>query len=106
MLKLFCIQIEKRDVLQSEKASLQTERIFSPAKKENLNVFQPSIYPVDFGYMVGPASGITIPEEQFFEDILNRDIDSDPVDVQHGILEEVDSDPLHDAMAVVFPFFS
>jgi len=105
VLKFLGVQIEERNVLQPEKAVPQSERIFFPSEKEDLNMLQLPILPVNGGQVVGPASRIAVPMQQLFKDVPYRHFNPDPVDVQHGIFGNVYSDPLHDAKAVVLPFF-
>ena len=54
--------------------------------------------------MVRPAGGISVPQEQFFEDIPYRYPDPNPVNIQHEILGDIDPDPLHDPVTVVLFF--
>jgi hypothetical protein len=68
MLELFCIKTKKRfELFESQKV--------------NPNFFELTIQTIDGRDMIGPATGIPIPKEQFFEYMPDRDLYTDFVDV-------------------------
>ena len=77
---------------------------FLKPQQKYLDFFKLTIQAIDGRDMIWPACGISIPTEQFFEDIPDRDLDPYPVDVQHGVFCDIYPGPLHDPVAVIFSF--
>ncbi len=92
------VQLEKWGDLESR---LVTEWETAQSQWADADLLEPWIDPLRRGDVVRPARGVPVPAQQFLEDVPYRSLDADFVKVQHGVAGRVNTETLHDPVAVV-----
>ena len=95
------VEQEEGDDRQSEKALHELEGIAGPTEGQYAHALEVVVDTIDLCYMVGPAGRISSESEQLVEDLADRGVDPDFIDVQNGVLLGVNPYPLHDPLAVI-----